>query len=170
MSTSITITHNSSQSSVAQAANPSNPKQSAEHLFGELSSTYGFNGAVPNLPSRSSSPLPKVSSNVEPHQLNNTSATSTVTPTSTGTPNYEESYGNLVSVTGLGTAVPCLNLPHDQKHHKSSTAPSTPSTLSRVPSSSGIHTSLHKDYEHGFGQLVATQDSGSTMSSFSMIK
>ncbi|KAF9043970.1 hypothetical protein BJ165DRAFT_1478779 [Panaeolus papilionaceus] len=154
MFTSFTTTRTSSQ----QASSSSNPKQNSERLFGELSSTYG-------LPSRSSSPSPKSTCRGDSHYQSATSATSSVSSPGS-TKNYEETYGNLASLTGLGfgAGVPALSVPRTHKKPKTGSAASTPSTLSRVASSAGSHTSSHKDYEHGFGHLATTYELGRSYS------
>ncbi|KAF9043965.1 hypothetical protein BJ165DRAFT_1528544 [Panaeolus papilionaceus] len=165
MFTSFTTTRNSSQSSIASASKLSSPQQTSEHLFGELASAYGFNGGVPSLPSRSSSPSPKTSRCIAPQFPTTSTAVSVPSPSPK---NYEESYGLLASTTAFGAGVPSSTVHRAQKKLTSNTATSTPLTISRVSSSQS--SSSHKDYEHGFGQLAASYDFGHAGPSFSMSK
>ncbi|KAF9043961.1 hypothetical protein BJ165DRAFT_1478767 [Panaeolus papilionaceus] len=151
-----TVTRTPSQ----QASSPSNPKQNSERLFGELSSAYGFTGGlqVPSLQSRSSSPSPRSSRKDKSHSQSGATSTTPSARSSRSTKNYEGTYGKLASLIGLGfgAGVPALSVPRTHKKPKTGSAASTPSTLSRVASSAGSHTSSHKDYEHGFGSAAAS--------------
>ncbi|PPQ69973.1 hypothetical protein CVT24_003677 [Panaeolus cyanescens] len=109
---------NSSQSSFSPL-NPSGKKDNSGRVFGELSSQYGFNGGVPCRPPKNpSTKSSRKQSCPQPHNTPNV-----VLPQSSTTKNYEQSYGDLVSLYGFGGGVPCL--PPSQKKPKSSSKGST---------------------------------------------
>lgn len=145
---------NSSQTSFAPLNPSSSKQQNPERVFGELVSTYGFNGGVPSLPPKSSQSSSSKSSR---HQ--SSVHPSTMVLPSTSTKNYEEAYSNLVSSYGFGSGVPCL--PPSQKKTKSSTKTSL--TRSSTPPPSGSHSppsTSSKNYELAFGQLASTYGFG----------
>ncbi|KIM37893.1 hypothetical protein M413DRAFT_448160 [Hebeloma cylindrosporum] len=95
---------NSSPSTSTTSLLPSFQRKSApknwESAFGQLSSSYGFGGAVPSLPAKASKPsksLPK-------------SATSPpVPPQSQPVKDYEAAFAQLSSSYGFGAPVPSLS-------------------------------------------------------------
>ncbi|KAF4611224.1 hypothetical protein D9613_006602 [Agrocybe pediades] len=124
-----------------------------ESSFGQLSSSYGFAGAVPSLPPKSTK-SPKVTSTSVPRTQSSTPSYNQSSVVRPASKDYESAFGQLTSSYGFGGGVPCLPAT-TSKQSKSSSKHS----LTQAPASfqSGLQARpSEKNYEAAFGNLASS--------------
>lgn len=146
----------SASSSTASLLSSSNKSSSKnwESSFAQLSSSYGFNGAVPSLPTKSSKSTKTTTSISTANPQSFTASPSVVRPTK----DYESAFGQLSSNYGFGGGVP--SLPPTKPKKSSKQSPPSPS-----PRHAAIHSGPSpKDYGAAFGSLSSSYGFGGPVS------
>jgi len=143
-----------SQSSSSSSASQSSSKN-WESSFGKLSSSFGFGGSAPSLPSS------KNSKTKVPKQQQPAYQAQVLSP-APGQKNYEAAFGNLSSSYGFGGGpVPAPSVPRSEKKTK---APKpSPTYIVHLPQSqsqSAPQPHPTKNYEESFAQLQSSYGFG----------
>ena len=145
----------SSSSSSTSASTSQSSSKNWESSFGKLSSSFGFGGSAPSLPSSNNSKTKVPKQHQPAYQAQ-------VQSPAPGQKNYEAAFGNLSSSYGFGGGpVPAPSVPRSEKKTK---APKpSPTYIVHLPQSqsqSAPQPHPTKNYEESFAQLQSSYGFG----------